>query len=112
MLFLRRVPDTIPTSQNVLLCFYEIKDPAMLVIDPDTCIDCGLCIPECPVHAIYPEDELPECYSEWLQKNADLYSEGEVITTKIDALPSALTLEEVQEREKQNGLDVSEPTAA
>lgn len=93
-------------------CFYEIEDPAMLVIDPDTCIDCGLCIPECPIHAIYPEDELPEAYAEWLQKNADLYSKGEVLTTKKDAMAGALTLEQIQQREKDKGLDVSEPTAA
>ena len=30
-------------------CFYEVKDLAMLVIDPDTCIDCELCVPECPI---------------------------------------------------------------
>ncbi len=93
-------------------CFYETKEPAMLVIDPDTCIDCGLCIPECPVHAIYPEDELPEAYTEWLEKNAELYPQGENITTKIDALPGALSLEEIQQREKDRGQDVSEPTAA
>lgn len=93
-------------------CFYETKDPAMLVIDPDTCIDCGLCIPECPVHAIYPEDELPEVYSEWMDKNRDLYPEGENVTTKVDALEGALSLEEIQKREADKGWDVGEPTAA
>jgi len=81
----------------------------MLVIDPDTCIDCGLCIPECPVHAIYAEDELPEPYAEWTQKNADLFGEGTNITEKKDALPGALTLEQIQEKEKAQGWDVSEP---
>jgi ferredoxin len=32
-------------------------------IDPDTCIDCGACIPECPYEAIFPEDEVPSAYS-------------------------------------------------
>jgi NAD-dependent dihydropyrimidine dehydrogenase PreA subunit len=32
-------------------------------IDPATCIDCGACVPECPFHAIYPEDEVPSAYS-------------------------------------------------
>jgi len=32
-------------------------------IDPSTCIDCGACIPECPFHAIYPEDEVPSTYT-------------------------------------------------
>ena len=39
-------------------CFYE--GPNMLVIHPDECIDCALCEPECPVDAIFSEDEVPE----------------------------------------------------
>ena len=39
-------------------CFYE--GPNFLVIHPDECIDCALCEPECPVNAIFSEDELPE----------------------------------------------------
>ncbi len=39
-------------------CFYE--GPNSLVIDPDECIDCTLCVAECPVNAIYAEDDLPE----------------------------------------------------
>lgn len=31
-------------------------------IDPDTCIDCGACVPECPYSAIFPEDEVPAAY--------------------------------------------------
>jgi len=34
----------------------------LFYIDPETCIDCGACIPECPFHAIFPEDEVPEVY--------------------------------------------------
>jgi ferredoxin len=93
-------------------CFYETKDPAMLVIDPDTCIDCGLCVPECPVHAIYPEDELPEAYAEWTAKNAELFGQGEMVNTKTEPLPGALTLAQIQEKEKAAGLDVGEPTGA
>lgn len=44
----------------------------MLVIHPDECIDCALCEPECPVEAIYPEDELPEDQQEFLEINAEL----------------------------------------
>ena len=82
----------------------------MLVIDPDTCIDCELCVPECPINAIYPEAELPECYAEWVDKNEQLYEDGEVITEKVDELEGALSLEEVQEKEKAAGLDVEEPS--
>ena len=90
-------------------CFWEIKDPAMLVIDPNTCIDCGLCVPECPVRAIYPEADLPEPYQEWTAKNAELFSQGVNITKKVDALPTAITLEQMHEREKAKGLDISDP---
>ena len=44
-------------------CFYE--GPNFLVIHPDECIDCALCEPECPVDAIYAEDELPEDQQEF-----------------------------------------------
>ena len=93
-------------------CFYETKDPAMLVIDPDTCIDCEACVPACPVHAIWPESELPECYTEWTDKNKELFEGGEVITEQTDPLEGALDLDAVQAREKDKGMDVEEPSAA
>ncbi len=93
-------------------CFYEVQDPHMLVIDPDTCIDCALCVPECPINAIYPEDELPESYIDWLEKNAELWEDGECITDKTEALPTAKTLEEWQEFEQAQGMDVDEPSGA
>ena len=40
-----------------------------LVIDPDDCIDCGACIPECPVEAIFAEEDVPEDLIEWIEKN-------------------------------------------
>lgn len=51
-------------------CFYE--GPNMLVIHPDECIDCALCEPECPVDAIFSEDEIPEGQEEFLEINAEL----------------------------------------
>ncbi len=93
-------------------CFYEVTSPAMLVIDPDTCIDCGLCVPECPIQAIWPADELPEVYSEWTDKNADLFGDGTKIKIKKDALPSALPLPQIQAREKQRGWAIQEPKGA
>ena len=51
-------------------CFYE--GPNFLVIHPDECIDCALCEPECPVDAIFSEDELPEDQQVFLELNAEL----------------------------------------
>ena len=42
-----------------------------LVIDPDECIDCGACVPECPVEAIFPDTEVPEDEEAWIDRNAD-----------------------------------------
>lgn len=47
----------------------------MLYINPDTCIDCGLCVDECPVSAIYLEDELPEKYVQYIKINAEYFAE-------------------------------------
>ena len=44
----------------------------MLVIDPDECIDCTLCVPECPVEAIYAEDDVPPEQRDFIGLNAEL----------------------------------------
>lgn len=44
-----------------------------LYIDPDTCIDCGACVPECPVTAIFPNEDVPEGWREYIDKNADWF---------------------------------------
>jgi len=93
-------------------CFYETTSPAMLVIDPNTCIDCELCVPECPINAIYPESELPEAFAEWKDRNAELFPSGTSISQKKDPLPTALTLEQIQEKEKAAGLQIDEPSKA
>jgi len=93
-------------------CFYQIEDPKMLVIDPDTCIDCQLCVPECPVHAIYADDEMPEAYQEWVAKNAELWQSGALISEKSDPLPGAKTLDQIQQAEKDQGMTVDEPRNA
>jgi ferredoxin len=59
-------------------CFHE--GPNMLVIDPDECIDCTLCEPECPAEAIYSEDEVPKGQEQFLELNAELSQLWPVIT--------------------------------
>lgn len=63
-------------------CFYE--GPNFLVINPDECIDCALCEPECPVNAIYAEDDLPEKYKDYLQLNKELAEKWPNLNRRID----------------------------
>ena len=67
--------------------FYE--GPNFLVIHPDECIDCALCEPECPIDAIFSEDELPEDQQVFLELNAELAEVWPNITEMKDALPDA-----------------------
>jgi ferredoxin len=60
-------------------CFRE--GPNFLVIDPDECIDCTLCEPECPAHAIYSEDEVPEDQKHFIALNAELSKVWPIIST-------------------------------
>ena len=68
-------------------CFYE--GPEFLVIHPDECIDCGLCEPECPIEAIYADDELPPNQIEFVEINARLADVYENITEAKEPLPDA-----------------------
>src|SRR5271170_317357 len=75
-------------------CFHE--GPNFLVINPDECIDCALCEPECPVNAIYSEDELPEKYAEYLELNTTLSQKWPNISAKIEAPEDADDWKEVE----------------
>lgn len=68
-------------------CFHE--GPNFLVIDPEECIDCSLCEPECPAEAIFAEDDVPEGQEQFLELNAELAAKWPVITEKKDAPPDA-----------------------
>ncbi len=79
-------------------CFHE--GPNMLVIDPEECIDCSLCEPECPITAIFAEDDLPEEHNEFLDLNAELSLIWLVISSMIPAPPDAAEWEEVKGKRK------------
>jgi len=68
-------------------CFHE--GPNFLVIDPDECIDCTLCEPECPAKAIYPEDDVPAGQEPMIALNKELAAHWPVITTSKEPLPDA-----------------------
>jgi ferredoxin len=68
-------------------CFYG--DEEQLYINPDECIDCGACEPECPVQAIYDEASLPQDKQEWLAVNAKKAPGLPNITQKTEPYPGA-----------------------
>ena len=57
-----------------------------LIIDPDECIDCEACVPECPVEAVFHEDNLPEEWKPFTELNAEMSPQLPVITEKKDPL--------------------------
>jgi ferredoxin len=68
-------------------CFHS--DDEMLYIDPEECIDCGACVPECPVEAIYDESQLPQEKQQWLKINAEKSAELPVINEQQEPAPGA-----------------------
>lgn len=64
-------------------CFHE--GPNMLVIDPEECIDCTLCEPECPAKAIFAEDDLPADQAQFKELNKELSLKWPVITERAPA---------------------------
>ena len=85
-------------------CFYEGENT--LVINPDECIDCGACVPECPVEAIFPEDELPAEWEAYTELNARLAEVWPVISAKQDPMDSA---EEYRDKKDKIGLVSENP---
>lgn len=68
-------------------CFVE--GPNFLAINPDECIDCTLCMAECPAEAIFAEDDVPADQQEYIELNARLAKVWPVITARQDPLPDA-----------------------
>ncbi len=72
----------------VVVCPVEAfrEDEKVLYIAPDECIDCESCVPECPVEAIFAEDDVPDQWTSWIQVNAEKSATCDVITDKKDPL--------------------------
>lgn len=68
-------------------CFHEGAN--FLVIDPEECIDCALCEPECPAEAIHPDDQLPPGQEAFIALNAELARQWPVITERKAPPPDA-----------------------
>ena len=67
-------------------CFREGE--RMLYIDPDECIDCDACKPECPVEAIFHEDEVPEAWGGFVALNREMAAKCPPITARKEPLAS------------------------
>jgi len=78
-------------------CFHE--GPNFLAIDPEECIDCTLCEPECPVEAIYSEDEVPPGQEHFLEINERLAQQWPVITAQKEPPADADEWADVQQKE-------------
>jgi ferredoxin len=77
-------------------CFYE--GPNFLVIDPDECIDCALCEPECPAEAIFEEDDVPADQKQFIELNAELAQQFKNIVEKKEPLPEAAKWDGVKDK--------------
>lgn len=84
-------------------CFVE--GPNFLAIDPEACIDCTLCVAECPVEAIFAESGVPDDQQEFIALNAELAKKWFQITEKIPAPPDADDWAKI--KNKREHLDVS-----
>lgn len=68
-------------------CFHEAEN--MLVIDPEECIDCGACVAECPVEAIFLDEDVPQGMEAYIELNAQLAQCTPIITVRKEAHPQA-----------------------
>jgi ferredoxin len=77
-------------------CFHEGEN--FLVIHPDECIDCGACVPECPVEAIFDEPDVPQKWQGYIALNARLAESWPLITDAQDPYPGADAFKDVAEK--------------
>lgn len=77
------------------------EGPNFLVIDPDECIDCAVCVPECPVSAIYAEEDVPSDQLDFTPLNAELSLKWKMISRTKPALPDADDWSEVKDKRDQ-----------
>ena len=77
-------------------CIHEAN--RILVIDPEECIDCGACEPECPVEAIFAEDDVPAGQKEFIGMNAELSKVWKPIVERKDPPPDADEWKDVKDK--------------
>ena len=77
-------------------CFHE--GPNFMVIDPAVCIDCAVCVAECPVNAIYAEEDVPGDQQQFIKLNVELARKWPSITKSKAALSDADDWKDVKEK--------------
>tara|TARA_S200000501_G_C20801350_1_gene734201 strand:+ start:1090 stop:1413 length:324 start_codon:yes stop_codon:yes gene_type:complete len=77
-------------------CFRE--GPNFLIIDPEECIDCAVCVPECPVDAIYAEEDVPEDQLNFIELNEELSKKWPSITKSKESMSDAEKWKEVKDK--------------
>ena len=77
-------------------CFRE--GPNFLAIDPDECIDCAVCIPECPVNAIFAEEDVPADQKAFIELNVELAKGWPSITRMTPHFPDSDDWKDVKEK--------------
>ena len=90
-------------------CFRD--GPNFLVIDPDECIDCGACVPECPVEAIFDADAVPEQWQDYIELNKSLAQLWPSIRDAKDPLPTAEAWRKVEAKDTYLHLDAEAAAA-
>jgi len=89
-------------------CIYEYTgdDPSipknMLLIDPDECIDCNACVPECPWQAIFANEEVPEIFAADIELNAKIVDQPRIVPER-PADQKMPTPAEVEENKVKRG---------
>ena len=95
-----RIPVTFVVTESCIKCKYTDcvdvcptdafrEGPNFLAIEPDDCIDCHLCVPECPVEAIFADEDVPEDQKHFIALNVELARGWKTIFVKKAALPDA-----------------------
>ena len=74
------------------------EGPNFLAIDPDECIDCAVCVAECPVNAIYAEEDTPADQQQFIKLNIELARKWPSITKSKEALADADQWKDVKEK--------------
>jgi ferredoxin len=91
---------TFVVTENCIKCKYTdcvavcpvdcfVEGPNFLAINPDECIDCAVCVPECPAEAIYADTDVPESQKDFIALNAELSKLWPTITKQREPFPDA-----------------------